>query len=145
MTKKQLYMVIAVLCGVLLYVFFMPVSVTQAPEGIDVDTAATAVEVEEVTEAPGTLEEEKENEADKSEPVVLEGTFVGLLDGENPYGKKFKYMLLHDGVEVLRIDLRPLVGMSDINIIEKLGVDRGDEITVTGRVHDGEFSVKSIE
>jgi hypothetical protein len=146
MTKKQLYFIIAGLCAVLLFVLFIPtekskeVQVAATQQEVDIQAEDENVATESGTQEPVVTDEEKE-----AEPMVLEGVFIGLLDGENAYQKKFKYLLLNDGVEVLRIDLRPLVGYSDISIIEKLGVNRGDQIRATGMVHDGEFTVETIE
>jgi hypothetical protein len=147
MTKKQLYIVIAGLCTVLLFVLFIPTDtikeVVEIPQGQDEELQGV---VDESLAAEGVAQEPVvPNEEIEAEPLVLEGLFVGLLDGENAYQKKFKYLLLNDGEEVLRIDLRPLVGYSDINIIEKLGVDRGDEVRASGVVLEGEFVVETLE
>ncbi|MFT7507471.1 MAG: hypothetical protein ACI92I_000625 [Acidimicrobiales bacterium] len=144
MTKKQLYILIALLSGVLLYVLFMPVAVTNAPEVPTLDTSVENYESSEnVSDTVDVLEEEVV--LDEPETLTIEGTFVGLLEAENRFHEKFSYLLLDDGSEVFRVDLRPLIGMSDIDIIAKLGVNRGDEVVVTGTVTDGEFSVESIE
>jgi len=146
MSKKQLYLVIAFLLGVLLYMLFVPVSVTNAPE-----QQGVSVEIETLEEIPEevidnfVVDTQEEQQDVELEIVTLEGTFVGFVDGENVYKKKFKYMLLNDGIEILRIDLRPLIGYSDLNLIEKLGVDRGDVVVVTGVMNEGEFKVQNIK
>jgi len=145
MTKKQLYFVIAVLCVVLLYMLFVPSAEVDAPELVPQEQEEDMHVVVDETPALESVAQESVELEQSEEPMVLAGTFVGLLDGENAYQKKFKYLLLNDGEEVLRIDLRPLVGYSDINIVEKLGVDRGDEIRATGILREGEFFVESIE
>jgi len=142
MTKKHLYIVITILCVVLLYVLFMPVAVTQAPVHEDIEPQEAEVQPDAGIVAPTTTQEVVVSEP---EPLILEGTFVGLLEAEDKYYKKFKYMLLNDGVEVLRIDLRPLIGYSDIDTIEKLGVERGDEVTITGEMDKGVFRIESVE
>lgn len=146
MTKKQLYFVIAGLCGVLLYVLFVPTAEVDAPEIVlQVQEEDLQVVVDQTLAAEGVAQLQKLVVEEVKEEMILEGIFVGLLDGENAYQKKFKYLLLNDGEEVLRIDLRPLIDYSDINIIEKLGVARGDEIRVHGSVLEGEFTVETIE
>lgn len=146
MSKKQLYLVITFLLGVLLYMLFVPVSVTNAPE-----QQGVSVEIETLEEIPEevidnfVVDTQEEQQDVELEIVTLEGTFVGFVDGENVYKKKFKYMLLNDGIEILRIDLRPLIGYSDLNLIEKLGVDRGDVVVVTGVMNEGEFKVQNIK
>lgn len=147
MTKKQLYIVIALLSALLLYVFFMP---TQPRQDATVDVPVLQKNEEtisstETTEVVPVAEASEKNEDTTDKTVVLEGTFVGLLPAENEFEKKYTFLLLNDGTEVLRIDLRPLIGYSDINVIEKLGVDRGDEIQVSGVMNDTEFVVKSID
>jgi hypothetical protein len=146
MKKKQLYFIIGALCIVLLYVLFMPTAEVTAPEEVPTsEDTDIQVLVDETLAVEGVAQEQVVIETQKEpEPMTLKGTFVGLLDGEDAYQKKFKYLLLNDGMEVLRMDLRPLVGYSDLNIIEKLGVDRGDRIVATGVVTNGEFSVTSI-
>ena len=147
MTKKQLYILIAVLGTLLIIVLFIPTQKTQTPTQEDVEVQSEQVEEVLDTDLPVVTDEVLEgDDVDDVKPsVVLKGTFVGLLDGEDAYQKKFKYMLLNDGEEVLRIDLRPLVQYSDINIIEKLGVERGTGVVVTGVMHKDEFKVQSIE
>lgn len=146
MSKKQLYLVITFLLGVLLYMLFVPVSVTNTPE-----QQGVSVEIETLEEIPEevidnfVVDTQEEQQDVELEIVTLEGTFVGFVDGENVYKKKFKYMLLNDGIEILRIDLRPLIGYSDLNLIEKLGVDRGDVVVVTGVMNEGEFKVQNIK
>ena len=143
MTKKQLYIVIGVLGAGLLYVFFMPVdtSVEQEPPRTVTPNLAEESEVPEVT----VTEKENDELQDEEEQVVLEGIFLSLADGTDKYDKKFRYLLLNDGSEVLRIDLRPLVGYSDINVLQKLGVVRGERVTVTGYMKEGVFTAQEIE
>jgi|GEM_PF-1894676 len=143
MTKKQLYIVIGVLGAGLLYVFFMSVdtSVEQEPPRTVTPNLAEESEVPEVT----VTEKENDELQDEEEQVVLEGIFLSLADGTDKYDKKFRYLLLNDGSEVLRIDLRPLVGYSDINVLQKLGVVRGERVTVTGYMKEGVFTAQEIE
>jgi hypothetical protein len=49
-----------------------------------------------------------------------------------------------DGTEVVRIDLRPLLGYSVIDPIGKLGVDRGVQVVVTGIMTDKGFEIATI-
>jgi hypothetical protein len=144
MTKKQLYIIIGLLFAVLVYVIFMPVErkevyVEQEVEVVPLEEEPQEVIEEEVLEQPGLVKTEASEEV-----VVLEGIFVGFVDGADVYKKKYKYMLLNDGIEVLRIDLRPLVGYSDIDIPQKLGVERGDQVKITGVMNDGKFKIQSV-
>ncbi|MFT5849278.1 MAG: hypothetical protein ACI9H6_000079 [Patiriisocius sp.] len=143
MTKKQLYIVIGVLVALVLFVFFMPVEApSELQEGAQQSAVdSLTVEEEQALEASvaKTVDEQEE------EQVVLEGIFLSLTDGADEHGKEFKYLLLNDGSEILRVDLRPLIGYSDIDVLQKLGVDRSDRITVTGVMKDGVFSAQEIE
>lgn len=145
MNKKQLYFVVIVLGLGLLFVLFVPTgepkreasSLEQAQEVPEKPTEAVSEEMLEVNVSDEATD-------DMPEQVTLEGEFLSLADGENQHGKTFKYMLLYDGVEVLRVDLRPLLGYSEIDVIQKLGVERGQEVRVVGIMEDGEFKVTSI-
>lgn len=146
MTKKQLYFVIVILVLALLWVLFartdtMPQIGDTSPETAQESLVSAPEEVEiveDISEVDAFTAEEF------PEQVILEGEFLSLVDGVNPWDKVFKYMLLHDGVEVLRVDLRPLVGYSDIDIPQKLGVERGEKVRVIGIMDDGEFTVTSV-
>ena len=147
MTKKQLYFVITLLCLALLYVLFMPTAEVEAPQvSLEMRVDETQAVADEVLSIEGvaSVQMEMAQEAEV-EPVTLSGEFIGLLDGEDEYQKKFKYLLLNDEEEVLRIDLRPLVGYSDTNITDKLGVHKGDDVVVKGVTNGEKFIVKSIE
>ena len=142
MTKKQLYFVIGILTVVLCVVLFIPTEkkIVEAPaqEVVSEPTDNQSAEGEASTELDTV------RDAVFPEQVILEGTFLSLTEGENQHGKTFEYMLLHDGVEVLRIDLRPLLGYSELNVEEKLGVARGAQVRVVGIMEDGEFKVSSV-
>ncbi len=77
--------------------------------------------------------------------VRLSGRFLALIEGTDRLDKIYQYLLLDTGTEIFRIDLRPLVGYSDIDIVEKLGVDRGQTITIIGVMNDEGFRLESIE
>ena len=146
MTKKQLYIIIVFLCAVLLYVLFIPIEKEERTVVQEIESTppeeTQEVGTEEVSKQP---EPELEKKETPEEVIVLEGIFVGFVDGADVYDKKYKYMLLNDGMEVLRIDLRPLVGYSNLNLIQKLGVERGDQVKITGVMHEGEFKIQNIE
>ena len=146
MTKKQLYIVIVFLCIGLAYVLLVPAQ-QQDKKTIEQvkDTPSTEQTKEEVSVDQKEAVVVTENTDVDEEVVILEGIFIGFVDGEDVYKKKFKYMLLNDGVEVLRIDLRPLIGYSDLNVIDKLGVQRGDTVTVTGMMNEGKFKIQSVQ
>lgn len=145
MSKRNLYIIIAILVSLLLYVFFMPVAVTQAPVVLESERSNEAEPVAETEQTIKPALDETSDTNPDAEEVRIEGTFVGLLDGEDAYQKKFKYLLLNDGLEVLRIDLRAMVGYSATDVEGQLGIERNDTITVVGTMQDGEFVAATIQ
>lgn len=143
MSKQQLYIVIALLGAVVLYLLFVPAT-TPAPA-----TPSDMVDV--VSESDSMLDAESGSEAPtdpEPEPVVdevvIEGLFLGLAEEETDFRQSFYYLLLDDGTEVVSIDLRPLLGYSTTDVIEKLGVDRGVRVRITGSMTDDGFKIASI-
>ena len=146
MTKKYLYLIIALLGFVLLYMLFVPeqkqkietYQKTELQIPAQIENTESSMEVGEQT-SPSVKKDAIPEE------ITLLGVFVGFVDGTNVHKKKYKYMLLNDGMEVLRIDLRPLVGYSDLNLLEKLGVKRGDDVKVIGVMNKEKFLIQSVE
>ena len=99
------------------------------------------------------LQQEQDIELDtqaeniQSETVVIEGTLMGFMMDEDVYRKKFHYMLINDGTEILRIDLRPLIGYSNPNddLTKRLGIERTNQIKVTGAMRDGKFKITAVD
>ncbi len=145
MKKKHLYGLFAavVLFGIAL-LFFVRDTQPKLPEA---PTQEVGAEPEQRQEA--APQEQSSNTASDTQgvpqQVTVEGTFLSLVRGENRFEKTFQYLLLDDGSEVLRIDLRPLIGYSELEVEKKLGVKRGDRIRVTGTIEDGTFTVSAIE
>jgi len=81
--------------------------------------------------------------------VVLEGIFISLVEGVSNEGRAdlqrpFYYMLIDDGTEIVRVDLRPILGYAPVDPIAKLGFDRGAQVVATGRMDASGFAVTSI-
>jgi len=141
MNKKQLYFIIFVLVIILLGVLVMPTQKTvEMPPQLDVVIAPVEVDESEAGETVNATTTETGEEI-----IAIEGTFLSLIEEEDRFYKGFQVMLVDDGTEILRVDLRPLLGYSKIDVIEKLGVARGQMVTVTGSVGNGEFGVHSVE
>lgn len=149
MNKRQLYFVVIALAILLIGVLFWPTEPYDDADSVETESST------ETKEMPTESEQLEQNgnsattstevsPADYPEQVIIEGVFLSLVDGETRHKKEFKYLLLDDGSEIMRIDLRPLIGYSDIEVIEKLGVNRGQRVQVTGVLEDGEFNVRSI-
>lgn len=108
-----------------------------------------AADEEGTVEVPATNLSDQAVEASEVTPgtIVLSGTFVGLVESE-PDGdmRKFLYLLLNDGTEVIRISLRPLLGLTDFNPEERLGVTRGSQVVITGALNPetGDFTIATI-
>ena len=137
MSKKQLYIFILPLGAVVLYLLFVPLEkpVVTAPEETTeaITSSITTPVVEEVV--PVITE---------SETVTVEGLFLSLAEEKTEFQKSFFYLMLDDGTEVVRIDLRPLLGYSVIDPIGKLGVDRGMQVVISGVMTDDGFKIKAI-
>ncbi len=145
MKKKKWYVAgFVVLLGTVWYLLLQPSGTIQVPEHTDVIDGVSSPQKTDVSGSTTTSNTTTQKE-DNGTSTVLTGTFVGLLPAEDEFEKKYTYLLLDDGTEVLRIDLRPIVGYSDLNIIEKLGVQRGEEIQVLGSIKDGVFTVQTIQ
>lgn len=77
--------------------------------------------------------------------VRIEGVFLSLQEMETQWRTAHTYLLVDDGTEIMRIDLRPLIGSTVRDVPEKLGVARGDRIEVLGRLSaEGDFRVQAI-
>lgn len=77
--------------------------------------------------------------------VRIEGVFLSLQEMETQWRTAHTYLLIDDGTEIMRIDLRPLIGSTVRDVPEKLGVARGDRIEVLGRLSaEGDFRVQAI-
>ncbi len=144
MPKKILYIIIFILALWLGYELTnTDTPVVTEPETIVEDTA-----VEEVVPAlSDTASDDAASEA--ADVVTLEGTFMSLVEGQSSEAradlrKTFYYMLVDDGTEIVRVDLRPLLQYSTISPEEKLGVTRGDRVVITGSMSPTGFVVASI-
>lgn len=77
--------------------------------------------------------------------VSVEGTFIGVVDGtESVSQRTFKYALIDDGTEILRIDVRPLLNYDVRDIPAKLGLTNGEQVIAVGFMQKGSFVVQSI-
>lgn len=138
MSKKQLYFIIVLLGVIVLYLLFVPAKDAVVPV-VDAPMATSTEEVPHPASSTPTPVAEK-----VETPVTIEGMFLGLKEEQTEFQKSFFYMLLDDGTEVVRIDLRPLLGYSIIDPVGKLGVDRGVRVKVSGTMQDGQFVIAKI-
>jgi hypothetical protein len=138
MSKKSLYVVIGGLLLIIGYLLFMPT----ASEVVAPEVVPEAVE-QPVEEMPAAEPEAAPAEA-VAETVTIEGLFLSLAEEKTDFRKSFYYLLLDDGTEVVRIDLRPLLGYEVQDPIAKLGVDRGQQVLITGTMETDGFSIVSI-
>lgn len=138
MSKKSLYVVIAGLLLLLGYVLFMPT----VPEVVAPEVIPEAMV--EVAETVATTTPEVTDSSAAVEVVTIEGLFLSLAEEKTDFRKSFYYLLLDDGTEVVRIDLRPLLGYELQDPTGKLGVDRGQQVVITGTMGADGFSIKSI-
>lgn len=138
MQKNILYVVIVILVVWVGYLLMrQPVS---APE--------TVPEPEDSTEAMAATTT-SDTAAEMADTVTFTGTFVSLVEGQShdarvDRSQLFYYLLVDDGTEIVRVDLRPLFGYSTTDIIGKLGVERGDRVQVSGRMGTDGFVVSTV-
>lgn len=141
MSKRNLYLIIFILVAVIGYLFFrqnQPGEQTLPETSTTTSVGSTSsVPLEDAVTPVATTTK-------TTETVTIDGLFLGLTEEENEYNKSFFYLLLDDGTEVVRIDLRPLLGYSLIDPISKLGVDRGQRVRLTGTMEDKKFVVGQI-
>ncbi len=139
MSKKALYSIIGILLAIVAYLLFVPTQapVVEAPGQID-----PAPELPAKTEATST--DGGVETVERVETIAIEGLFLSLEEAETDFRKSFYYLLLDDGTEIVRIDLRPLLGNSIIDPISKLGVDRGQRVRITGTTENGVFTIAAI-
>ena len=145
MSKSILYIVIILLAAVVLYLLFMPQQTAVAPVTTE-DEAKTEVLVEAAAE---TVEENKSaDETDESEvktgTIEFSGILVGFGDGKDQFLGSYKTALINDGIEVVAIDLRPLVGYDVTSLESDLGISIGSVVEVRGELIGEEFVVTSI-
>lgn len=77
--------------------------------------------------------------------LIISGTLVGFDDGKEQLEGSFKYALINDGTEILRVDLRNLIGYEVTALEEKLGVSVGESVTVFGYMESGVFVPTRIQ
>lgn len=81
----------------------------------------------------------------KTASIEFNGTLVGFVDGKDEIHGSYKYALINDGIEVLRIDLRPIVGYDVTNLEADLGVSIGNQVIVSGNMQKNDFVVVAIK
>lgn len=140
MSKRALYFIIIVLVGALLYLLFVPEQSVEAP------TVTTQPLPETDTAVESVVNEDAAPIATPAKTASIEfnGTLIGFADGKDEILGSYKYALINDGIEVLRIDLRPLVGYDVTNLESDLGVSVGSAVTVLGNLEQGNFVVVAI-
>ncbi len=139
MSKKALYSIIAILIAIVAYLLFVPTPapVAEAPGNIE-PTPEPKVETKAASTDIGT------ETTESVETITIEGLFLSLEEAGTDFRKSFYYLLLDDGTEIVRIDLRPLLGYSVVDPIGKLGVDRGQQVRITGTTEGGAFTIATI-
>jgi hypothetical protein len=138
MSKKQLHILIGVLILVVVYLLFMPTKIQPPLVEPAVETGVQNIV------ATSSIETVSDIAPEVAESVIVEGLFLGLDEVETDFRKSFYYLLLDDGTEVVRIDLRPLLGYSVIDPITKLGVDRGVQVVIEGTMGTDGFVISKI-
>ena len=144
MNSRVLLIVIAALLLVIAYLLYEkpaadPESTIRVGEPVITDTEAPPQE-------PEAKEEIGVDESETNEDGVrLSGTLVDFADGKDEFLGSFKYALIDDGTEIIRIDLRSIVGYDVTQLESDLGVTVGERVVIVGHLEDGEFVPTNIK
>lgn len=145
MYKYIYYLVVLLMVGVLLWFIESRLLATPQPTAATPLNEQSSTTTTTTTEVEAALPPTSTTTTDASEIVRIEGVFLSLQEMEVEWRTGHTYLLLDDGTEIFRIDLRPLLGNTTREVAEKLGIIRGDRVAVEGTVNDkGEFRVQSI-
>lgn len=142
MSKRVLYIVIAVLALVILWLLFVPSS--DEPT-VKVEERDSSVIDADIANSEETSETTKNDDQLEDDLVTLEGTYIGLADGKDEFLGSFKYALVDDGTEVIRVDLRSIVGYDVTGLEEELQLSPGQSVSVKGYLENGEFVATVIK
>jgi len=98
-------------------------------------------------EATPQLEPEVEDDTPltEDEGISFSGVLLDFVDGKDEFLGAFKYALVDDGTEIIRVDLRSIVGYDVTELESDLGVTIGERVTVKGFLEDGEFVATYIK
>jgi len=143
MSKASLYLVILILLGVIGYSLFVPQQEVVAPT-LEDEPSVVQNKNSEATETDELGEQTTIDKTSKTGSIVFTGILTGFADGKDHYLGSYKYALINDGIEILRIDLRPLIGYDITNLEIDLGVVVGSTVKVTGEMEAGKFVIISI-
>lgn len=81
-----------------------------------------------------------------SSTVTLSGVFLSLQEVQTEWRSSYMTMLLDDGTEIMRVDLRPILGSDIRDVSQKLGIERGERVEIEGSVNDeGSFRASVIQ
>jgi len=144
MSKSILYFIIIILLGVVGYLLLRPEATVIAPTTPSSGNSTTSNATAESTQAEQSTTAGAE-ESNAPGNVVFTGTLVGFADGKDEFLGSYKYALINDGIEILRIDLRPLIGYDVTNIETDLGITEGATVTLTGSLVDSGFEVTTMK
>lgn len=139
--KRILLLLVTVVVALVLTYFLFPHQPVQAPE--------VPINTEDQSTPDPTLVEEvnnEESETDNVSEIVITGTFLSLQEVQTEWRTSYMTMLVDDGTEIIRIDLRPIVNNDVRDIPQKLGVERGERIEVRGVLNDeGDFRATAVD
>ena len=145
MKSLILYGVATVLGIALLWFIWVQIMTTPEPASAPVQNATSSTQATtSVPTAPATTTSTQATSSTSTE-VRIEGVFLSLQEMETQWRTAHTYLLLDDGTEIFRVDLRPLLGNTVREVTTKLGIERGDRIEVLGRMSaDNTFTVQAI-
>ena len=146
MSKGALYFIIIFLVGVIFYLLFVPQQTVEAPVTTPDTEADTEADLPEPAAFDDTEPESSEEDTDiRTGTIEFTGELVGFGDGKDQILGSYKTALINDGIEILSIDLRPVVGYDVTNLESDLGITIGEPVTVYGKMDGDTFVITDIE
>lgn len=144
MSTRALHVIILILLAVIIYLLFMPQQEVVAPEVVPevAEPIGEAADTVEVTSEPT---EAAPNPASRVATIEFSGILIGFGDDKDQFLGSYKTALINDGIEVIPVDLRPLVGYDVTSLETDLGVRVGDTVTVYGNMDGDAFVISDIE
>ncbi len=142
MNKLVYQVVIALLLLLIGYLLYD--GKTEVPAEI-LDTIEEEEVVSETAVEPSVEIDEDVSVVTDEDLILLEGVFLGFADGKDRYLGSFKYALIDDGTEVVRVDLRSIVGYDVTDLEKELGIEVGELVEVKGYLEEGEFVATLIK
>jgi hypothetical protein len=146
MPKAVLYIIIAVLLALVVYLLAGSPNLFSSPDEEAVSTSTITVgepQIESIAPVPVIEDEPVQNQTVTS--LALSGSLVRFIEAENDAGVLTVYALIDDSTEMIRVDMHQVVTPGVSSPQDQLGLTLGQRVTVRGQLDNGVFVVTEIE